>query len=322
VERQSSVDQGGDINIESGSQANSRHRKHQFKFTLEDGFYATMGGFAIAFPPADDGTERRATLTVENIRSLLENEPDFTLPKLQVPLTSITDRSKSSSLGKALLFVQVAWFCLNCASRLAQRLPLSLLEVSTLAHGVCTLASYAVWWSKPLNIDEPTLIDVQSQEYRGIEPAAKVRTRDIVMSVFENFNDPKGVSDDAVVFLVVAGIPIIYGALHFLGWHAQFPTTTERLLWRIGAVGVASPGAGFIIFGFPLIALPDAVHSSKLKIAIKSFGTVLILLLLALPLVYMLCSIYLYVESIRQLWYLAPEAYVVASWSYYFPHLF
>ncbi len=96
-----------------------------------------MGGFAIAFPAADDGTARRAKLTVKNIRSLMEDEPDFIIPKLQVPLTSITDRSKSNSLGKALLTVQVVWFCLNCASRLAQRLPLSLLEVSTLAHGVC-----------------------------------------------------------------------------------------------------------------------------------------------------------------------------------------
>ncbi len=198
TDRQSSEDQGGDI--ESGSQVrylllypilmdsprhhfqmNGRHLKHRFKFTLEHGFYATMGGFAIAFPPADDGTESRANLTVENIRSLMKDKPDFIIPKLQVPLTSITDRSKSSSLGKALLFVQVAWFCLNCASRLAQRLPLSLLEVSTLAHGVCTLASYAVWWSKPLNIDEPTLIHVQSQECHGIGPASKVRARDSVM---------------------------------------------------------------------------------------------------------------------------------------------
>ncbi len=155
-----------------------QHCKHEFKFTLEHAFYATMGGFAIAFPPANDGTEGRATLTVENIRSLIEREPDFIIPKLQVHLTSITDRSKSTSLGKALLSVQVAWFCLTCASRLAQRLPLSLLEVSTLAHGVCTLASYAVWWFKPLNIDEPTLIDaIPSLVEYGIKPVRKVRAR-------------------------------------------------------------------------------------------------------------------------------------------------
>jgi len=30
-----------------------------------------------------------------------------------------------------------------------------------LAHGLYTLASYAAWWSKPLNIYEPTLISGQ-----------------------------------------------------------------------------------------------------------------------------------------------------------------
>ncbi len=50
---------------------------------------------------------------------------------------------------------------MNCASRLGAGLPLSLLEVSTLAHGLYTLASYAAWWSKPLNIDEPSLISGQ-----------------------------------------------------------------------------------------------------------------------------------------------------------------
>ncbi len=120
----------------------------------------------------------------------------------------------------------------------------------------------------------------------------------------------------------MAGIPIIYGALHFLGWHAQFPTTTERLLWRIAAVGVASPGEGYFIFG-SLMAVVSGVASlcsRKLEAAINSF--IKALLYQGIPFSYMLCSIFLYVESIRQLWYLAPEAYVVASWSYYLPHLF
>ncbi len=47
----------------------------------------------------------------------MEHEPDL-IPDLS--LTSITDRSNSSSMGKALLFVQVGWFCLNSASRLGR----------------------------------------------------------------------------------------------------------------------------------------------------------------------------------------------------------
>ncbi len=41
-----------------------------------------------------------------------------------------------------------------------------------------------------------------------------------------------------------------------------------------------------------------------------------------IPFIYMLGSVYLFVESIRQLWYLPPKAYVVASWSLLFPPSF
>ena len=70
----------------------------------------------------------------------------------------ILDQAASRSLSKALLIVQVAWFCTNCTSRLFQHLPLSLLEVSTATHAFCTLLTYFVWWLKPLNVATPTLL--------------------------------------------------------------------------------------------------------------------------------------------------------------------
>jgi len=83
-----------------------------------------------------------------------------------IPEESITDRAESSTLNKALLIIQVGWFCMNCASRLIEHLPLSLLEVSTAAHGFCTLLTFFVWWSKPLNIAEGTII--KGREARGV----------------------------------------------------------------------------------------------------------------------------------------------------------
>ena len=70
----------------------------------------------------------------------------------------ILNRAASSNLSKALFFIQVTWFSANCASRLFQGLPLSLLEVSTAAHAFCTLLTYFVWWSKPINVPTPTLL--------------------------------------------------------------------------------------------------------------------------------------------------------------------
>jgi len=87
----------------------------------------------------------------------------------------ITDRAESNSLNKAILIIQVGWFCVNCASRLIQHLPLSLLEVSTAAHGLCTLLTYFVWWSKPLNVAEGTAMKGKAaQEVHALLMCSKV----------------------------------------------------------------------------------------------------------------------------------------------------
>jgi hypothetical protein len=132
-------------------------------------FYVITGGFRIegysdSRPPTDQkspstpSTDTCLTVDVLNFDSfiyIMKHFPDI-IP--DIPEESITDRAESSSLSKALLIVQVAWFCTNCASRLIQRLPLSLFEVSTAAHAFCTLLVYLVGWSKPLNVAEGTVL--------------------------------------------------------------------------------------------------------------------------------------------------------------------
>src|SRR5258708_16588747 len=96
---------------------------------------------------------------------ILKHFPDiFT----DIPEESIIQRAKSSSLSKALLIVQVGWFCTNCASRLIQRLPLSLLEITTAAHAFCTLLTYFVWWSKPMNVMAPTIMKGKAREVHAL----------------------------------------------------------------------------------------------------------------------------------------------------------
>jgi len=148
--------------VESSSMNSRPLRRHEF--TLVHGFYASMGGFVFDLLDEDGEREKpaflpagrtRMTITSMGVRFLMEHYPDL-IPDLSE--TSITDRSSASSLSKALLIVQLTWFCTNCVARLGQGLPLSLLEVTTVAHGLCTLVTYFLWWKKPLNIAEPTFI--------------------------------------------------------------------------------------------------------------------------------------------------------------------
>lgn len=128
-------------------------------WTLVHGFYAAMGGFAMDCSTCEQPflpeNRTRAALTPDGLRFLLQHEPD-SLPDISEE--QILDKSKADGVKKFLVCAQALWFCLQCISRLAQALPVSLLELNTFGHSLCTLVIYLLWWHKPLNIDEPTLI--------------------------------------------------------------------------------------------------------------------------------------------------------------------
>ena len=139
----------------------------KYRIGLVHALYATMGGFVFDISdnngtvtkkvyPSESSTNTRHTRHVPTPTAFTYIMKHFPHIIPDISEDSITDLSESSGLSKALLIVQVGWFCMDCASRLIQRLPLSLLEVPTAAHAFCTLLTYFVWWSKPLNVAEGT----------------------------------------------------------------------------------------------------------------------------------------------------------------------
>jgi len=103
---------------------------------------------------AFDSTPRK-TLDNNDVVRMMK----FTLDLVSdIPESVITDRSGADGLRKAVLVIQVLSFFVNCIARWAEGLSLSLLEVSTTSPGLCCLATYVAWWSKPLNVAEPTMI--------------------------------------------------------------------------------------------------------------------------------------------------------------------
>ncbi|KAL8668740.1 MAG: hypothetical protein Q9168_006645 [Polycauliona sp. 1 TL-2023] len=142
------------------------------RWKLVHGFYALMGGFTMitrregvqaapdmpqpAFESFLPNNISRATLTTDGLQFLLHHEPEA-VPRITAE--EIRDKSKADGLKKTLVCAQALWFCFQCLTRLAQSLPISLLELNTFGHALCTLAIYIFWWDKPLDIGEPTAID-------------------------------------------------------------------------------------------------------------------------------------------------------------------
>jgi hypothetical protein len=123
--------------------------------------FALMGGFVFEakkmHPTIMDAGRKRLTLTSVALRKIAEDAPEL-LPDLS--RSDIGDKSKANGLAKFLVCVQAIWFIAQTVGRLGTDLPISLLEMNTLLHAFCCLFIYLAWWHKPLDIDEPHVIDI------------------------------------------------------------------------------------------------------------------------------------------------------------------
>ena len=102
-----------------------------------------MGGFVLDTSTPILGSETCFVLTPLGVRFVIKNAQEL-IPDLSED--SLLDWSKADGFTKFLFTWQMLYFCFSCAKRHTQGLPLSLLEVSTLAHALCMLLVCLVWW--------------------------------------------------------------------------------------------------------------------------------------------------------------------------------
>ena len=99
-----------------------------FVFEIETGAAngAEQGNFEPFLPPE---CPQRLTLTARGMALLARCGylPD-------VAKAEITDKSKANDLAKALVMIQASWMLVQVIGRLIARLPVTLLEVNTIAH--------------------------------------------------------------------------------------------------------------------------------------------------------------------------------------------
>jgi hypothetical protein len=123
-------------------------------------FYGGMGGFAFDLTVSGiaDGSPfipglRRLHVTPRGL--LLLAKCDL-LPR--VTKGDILDKSKTDGSGKLICCIQVGWILVQAVTRLAVGLPIAPLEINTIAHVICALMNYLLWWSKPKWVNEPTIL--------------------------------------------------------------------------------------------------------------------------------------------------------------------
>ena len=99
--------------------------------------------------------EGRVTiLSLEMLRELVK-DPEF---KIRITEDAITDRSKGNALSKLIFILQTTWFITQCIARSFQGLPITQLELTTLALASLNGITFVLWWDKPLGVQSPVYV--------------------------------------------------------------------------------------------------------------------------------------------------------------------
>ena len=124
-----------------------------------------MGGFKLF---DENGPVR--TLAPQELQTLAR-KGDIDFP--DITEREIQDRSKGDALSKGLVVIQTGWFILQCIARRIERLPITELELVTLAFAALNFITYALWWNKPLDVQCPFRVPKkqrkdESEESKGV----------------------------------------------------------------------------------------------------------------------------------------------------------
>jgi len=95
---------------------------------------------------------------------IAEHPLDFTdlsiraLAYLAPSQTKIRDKGKADVLTKVIAIIQTLWFVAQCVARGFEHLPLTELEVVTLAYTTVNVFIYHFWWDKPKDVECPVRV--------------------------------------------------------------------------------------------------------------------------------------------------------------------
>lgn len=254
--------------VEAWRSVDSFKKAGYTKWTSRHGFYANMGGFHLQTP---DGF--CFPINAKQLLYLIK-EGHTELPK--VTEKELWDKSKADGFQKTLTCVQTGWFIIQVIGRAIQGLPVTTMELTTLSFVFCSLAMYLQWANKPLDVETPTVIEIDKSMEEilvAAGPAAKKPYRQTPLDFIDNQSPswltevqphlrfrrgpserplPRFTNDRFPVIaagpdaIILFAVNMAYCAMHFIGWNFSFPTEIERNLWRASSIAIL--GCAFVFW--------------------------------------------------------------------------
>jgi len=237
-----------------------------------------------------------------------------------MPQADLMDKSKGSEfIVNGIAIVQLSWLIIQLIARAAQRLPVIQLEIVTMSFSACSVVTFALIWNKPKDIEvpmslkasrAPTVDEIIQVAARG--PMPWFTSGESLVRIHENVIHCECRGSPRYSFrhmsVGIAAGSLIFGSLHLLAWNLAFPTSIERILWRVAAIVTTTvPTFCTIVI---LINRRPGVGTGMVARHSAYFAAITLTL----------ARLFLTVEVIRTLFFLPPRAFV-ATWSSNLPHL-
>ena len=318
----------------------------ELQWSTTHGFFMIMGRFHLFERSLKETGEDNRNISQEGDKPLHPLQADdlddcngyesFIMPTK----AEIQDRGKSDWLAKTLVLLQTSWFIMQCIARAREHLPVTHLEIITLAYAAMNFAIYIFWWNKPLNVNRPVRVFRKldpnaaldsNQPHRSSPIEWKLTLEEGLETLFvlmvtgegekvdmsrEN-RVPMFWADDrrgehfAIADGIVLGVGVCFGAIHCIAWYFSFPTPTELLMWRTSSVAItAVPVYTPLMFFLGLLLRNTKFGGTHLYFGPISGG-----------LLYIIARAVTLVLAFTSLRDLPPGAYQTVHWTTFIPHV-
>ncbi|KAG1717708.1 hypothetical protein EDB19DRAFT_1889306, partial [Suillus lakei] len=299
-------------------------------WTMTHGFFAWMGGFMLYV----DGEPRGTLHPLELLQFVRKGSVDMPV----ISQKEIEDRSKGDGLSKCIALFQLAWFFVQLVARYVQNLPITLLEIDTLAVAALTCVAYGLWWKKPKDVRYPYIVHWKATSPPSYLQAtiAHFRLGPHLGGLIYPFLSLMGVQADIspraarsrrvpslggygeyhgkIVLLIGCFSGMVFGAIHCLGWNYLFQRHAEHMLWRAASLGIACAPV-LLLLDVGSILWVGTSHTSN------HHGVITFLSAVVASFIYIVARVTLIVLMILSLRSLPLGVYDTVAWTRFIPHL-
>lgn len=233
----------------------------------------------------------------------------------------IEDMNKGDAFVKFLAICQIFWLFIQLIVRRQQGMPITQLEVLTLAFTVCSILTYCMLYNRPKDVQ--TTRQIHATRYPTPEEMTRIANRGPRVYSGPRYNS--AIPNNAVhktrwYYLPLSSITaiLIFGSLHLVAWDFEYPSSLQKTLWKASTIATLTT--------IPALVLFDDIIWLTMKLPPEwSFLKYSVLTLISIVgetlcwSVFIAARLFILWESVNSLRYQPPETFR-STWAANVPH--